>query len=145
MTLQAIAPDDRIGDQRVRGHDTTQQEGGRRCVTKHGDGHDIRQDEGHEAREQTEDHKRTGLFLHTLHIHLQTCQEHDIIESHPPEQFEGVVTFQDIEAILADDHTRQHHPDDMRNAQFTHHDRRNKDNHQHHKEDQCGVCDREIL
>ena len=48
------------------------------------------------------------MFLHALHIHFQSSQEHDIIESYPTKQFKGVVTHQDIETILADHHACQH-------------------------------------
>ena len=84
------------------------------------------------------------MFLHALHIHFQSGQEHNVIKSHPAEQFKGVVTHQDVETILPDHHTRQHHTDDMRNTQFTHHNRCNEDDQQHHKEDQRGVCDWQI-
>ena len=68
------------------------------------------------------------MFLHALHIHLQSGEEHDIVKSHSSKQFKRVVTLKNIEAILSDHHTSQHHADDMRNTQFTHHDRCEEDN-----------------
>ena len=144
MTLETIAPDDGVGDQRVRSHDTAQQERGGVGVAQHGLCHDVCQYQRYKTGEQSEDDEAAGVLLHTLHVHLQSGKEHDIVETHTTEEFEGVVALQDIEAILSDDDTCQHHADDVRDAQLTHHDRRQKDNHQHHKEDQCGVGNREI-
>ena len=84
------------------------------------------------------------MFLHALHIHLQSCKEHNIIESHPAKKFKGVVAFKNIETILSNHYTRQHHTDDVRNTQLTHHNWRKEDDQQHHKEDQCRVSNRQI-
>ena len=84
------------------------------------------------------------MFLRALHVHLQSGQEHDVVESHPAEELKGVVALQDVESILPDDDTRQHHADDMGDAQLTHHDRRKENDQQHHKEDKCGVGDWQI-
>ena len=84
------------------------------------------------------------MLLHTLHIHLQSGEEHDIVKAHATEEFKGVVALQDMETVLADGDTCKHHTDDMRNAQFAHHNRGKQNDHQHHKEDQCGVGNWEI-
>ena len=104
-------------------------------VVQHRLSHDIGKQKGYKAGEQTEDEKTVGVLLHTFHVHLQSGKEHNIIESYASEQLERVVALQNVEAILSDDDTCQHHADDMRNTQFTHHDRRKQNNHQHHKED----------
>ena len=141
MTLQAVAPNDGIGDEGVRRHDTSQQERGGWGVREDGRCHRIGEDEGHKACQQSKHDKRACILLDALHVHLKTCEEHDVVEAYPSEQLKRVVTLQDVEAILSDHHACQHHPDDMRNTQFAHHDRCEEDDQQHHKEDQCGVCD----
>ena len=84
------------------------------------------------------------MLLHALHVHLQTCEEHDVVESHSAEELEGVVALKDVESVFSDQDARQYHTDDMRDTQLTHHDRSKENNQQHHKEDQCGVGDGEI-
>ena len=75
------------------------------------------------------------MFLHTLRVHLQSSEEHDVVKSYTSKEFKGVVALQNIKAILPDDDTCEHHTDDMRNTQFTHHDRGKQNDHQHHKKD----------
>ena len=110
-----------------------------------GGGHDISKTEGNEAGQTAEDEELPRVFLDTLHVHFQSCEEHDVVESDSPEELEGVVTLQDIQPVLANEHTRQHHTDDMGNPQLTHNDRCREDNQQHHEEDERGVGDGEIL
>ena len=90
-------------------------------VTQYRLRHHVGQYQGHETGEQSEDDKATGVFLHPLHVHLESSEEHDVVETHAAEEFERVVALQDVEAILSDDDTRQYHTDDVRNTQFTHH------------------------
>ena len=62
-------------------------------VVQHRLSHDIGKQKGYKAGEQAEDDKMSGVLLHTFHVHLQSCQEHNIIESHASEQFERVVAL----------------------------------------------------
>ena len=139
VPLQAIAADDGIGNERVRGHDTAQQERRRRRVVQQRDGHQVRQSQGHQTRQQSEDEEPLLVLLHALHVHLQSGQEHDVVETDAPEQFERVVALQDVQAVLPHDDARQHHADDVRNPQLAHDDRGKQDNEQHHEEYQRGV------
>ena len=56
------------------------------------------------------------MLLHTFHVHLQSGQEHNIVETYPTKKFERVVANQNIKTILTDDDTRQDHANDMRNS-----------------------------
>ena len=123
MTLQTISTYDRIGNQRVRRHDTSQQERGCRRVVEQGNRHDVGEHQWDKTREQSEKQEPPRVFLHTLHIHLESGQEHDVVKAYPAKELERVVANQNIETILADGDTRKYHSDDMRNTQFTHHDR----------------------
>ena len=80
------------------------------------------------------------MFLHALHVHLQSRQEHDIAESDASEQFERVVTFQNVQAVLADKHTCQHHANDVRDTQFTHDNWGKQNDAKHDEEYQRRVC-----
>ena len=109
------------------------------------DGAEIRQDKRHHEGEKTENQETSLVFLHTLHVHLQSGQEHDVVQSHTPEKLKRRVAFQNVEAILPHKHTRQHHADDVRNAQLAHDDGGKQNDAEHDKENQCRVCDGEIM
>ena len=47
--------------------------------------------------------------------------------------------------IGLDEHTCQHHSDDVRDTEFTHDDRGKEDDEEHYEEYQRRVCDREVL
>ena len=144
MALQAVAADDGVGDEGVRGHDAAQQEGGRGRIAEQGGGHDEGQDEGHEAREQSEDKELPRVALHALQVHLQSGEEHNVVEAHAAEDLKRDVALQDVESVFSDGDTGQHHSDDVGDAQLAHDDRRKQDNHQHHEEDHRGVGNGEI-
>ena len=41
------------------------------------------------------------MTAEATHIHLQAGQEHNIINTHLPEEYEGSITGQDAQAMLA--------------------------------------------
>ena len=109
-------------------------------------------DEGHgtaeggdDGGEQSEDDKAARVLLHALHVHLESGEEHDVEHPHFSEQFEGVVTFQDIEAIFAYYDAGEHHADDMGDAQLAHDDGGKQDDAQHDEENQRGVSDGKVM
>ena len=114
------------------------------AVAQYGPRHDVGEDQGYETGEQTEDQKLSGLAPDTLQVHLETGQEHDIVESDASEDLEGDIALQDVQTIFTDDDTRQYHTNDVRNAQFTHDNRRKENNHQHDEENHRGVSYWEI-
>ena len=65
-------------------------------------------------------------------------------QDHLTKQFERRVAFQNVQAVLANEYTCQHHSDNMRNTQFTHDDRGKQDDEQHHAENNRGTRDRQI-
>ena len=107
-------------------------------------GHEVGEPQGYEAGEQSEDDVVSGVLLHALDVHLQSGEEHDVIESYASEELEGAVALQNVQAELPDEHTCQYHANDMRNPEFTHDDRGKQDDEQHHEEDERGVGDGEI-
>ena len=84
------------------------------------------------------------MALHALQVHLQCGEKHDVIETHASEQFKTVVTHEYVEPVFAHEHAGKHHSDDVGNAQLAHDDGGQKDNQQHHEENQCGVGDGKI-
>ena len=60
-------------------------------------------------------------------------------DNNKEEELETAVPLQDVEAILADDHPRQNHADNVRNTQASQDDGRKKNNHQHQEEYPGGV------
>ena len=139
MTLQSVTPDDGVGDERVRGHDTTYEEGGTAGVAQHRPGHDVGHDERYETGEQTERQELIGVLLQAFQVHLQSGEEHDIVETYTAKDLERHVALQDIETIMSHGDTCQYHADDVRDAQFAHHNRCKENDKQHHEEDQRGV------
>ena len=123
MTLQTVTTHDGVGYQRVRRHDTTQQKRGRRGIAQQRGRQQIGERQRYQTGEQAEDQKTVGVLLHTLQVHLQAGEEHDIIKTHPAEQLEGVIALQDIKAIRTYGDARHHHTDDMGNPQLSHDDR----------------------
>ena len=144
MALQAVSADYGISDKRVRRHNTSQQERCCRRVTEQGYRHYVGEYQRDKARKQSEKQEPPRVFLYALHIHLESGKEHDVVKTYPAEELERVVANKNIESILADGDTRKHHTDDMRNTQFTHHDRSKQNNQQNHKKDKSWVCNRQI-
>ena len=144
VALQSVARDDGVGYQRVRRHDAAQQKRCRVAVAQHRARHAVGQRQRNEARQHAEHQEAARVLLHALQVHLQSRQEHDVQQTHLAEQLERRVAHQHVQPVLSDDHARQHHADDVRNAQLAHDDGGKQDNHQHDKEYQCRARNREI-
>ena len=112
---------------------------------QHGNTGEPCQQKRHNECEYAEDTYLQAVFAQVFHVHLQTGKEHNVIHSHFSEQFEGVIRSQDIQTMLAHNDSCYHHTNDMRNTQLAHYDRSKQYDHQHDKENQCRVGDREIL
>ena len=144
MLLQTVFADDGVGDERIGREDTCQQHRGQGRIAQQMDAGKVGADEGDEKREQSEDDELQPLLLQVAEVHLQSGQEHDVEQAHLAEEFERGVTLQDVQSVFAHSHTRQHHTDDVGDAQFAADDGRQKNDAEHHKEDGCGVCDGKI-
>ena len=105
---------------------------------------EVCQHERQREREQTESEEAALVALYALHVHLQRGEEHDVVESDLAEQLERVVARKDVETVLADCYSGEHHANDMRDAQLAHDDRGKQNDEHHHKEYQGGVGYREI-
>ena len=121
---KAVAHDYWVGDDGVRGVHTGQEHGGHHAVLKHGavdyEAHQHRYDEGHQPVGE-----RPHAVLHEVgHVHLEAGEEHDVVQADVPEEVERVVLGQDVEPVRADHNPREHHADDVRDAQLAHDDGR---------------------
>ena len=80
---------------------------------------------------QAKNHKLVLRLPHTLQVHLQTGEEHDVEHAYLAKQLEGVVALEDIETVFAHQHSRKYHADDMGYPQLTHDDGGKQDDAEH--------------
>ena len=102
-------------------------------IVEEGDARQIGDDEGNEEGKETEDTHLAQILAQALKVHLQSCEEDDIEQTDAPEEFEGGVALQDIEPVLTDENTRQHHADDVGDTQFAHNDGSYEDDEKHYE------------
>ena len=143
VSLKSVTANDGVSDKRIRGHQRGQEQRSSRGVVQKGCSQQINKAKRHDKRGQTEHHKAVLVAFKTAAVHLKSCQKHDVIQAHAPEEFERVVSFQNVKPVFAHCNARQHHANDMGDAQFAHHDRGKKDDKHHDEEDQRGVGDGE--
>ena len=98
-----------------------------------------------QERHYTEEPYPPPALPHALKVHLQSREEHYVEQSHPSEQLEGVVADEDVQSVFADDNAGEHHANEVWYAQLPHDYRREEDNQHDDKEDQCRVCNWEVL
>ena len=144
LALQSIAADNGVRDKCVRRHDTGQQQGGSRRIAQQADTCDVVYRKGYGKGQQTKDQRTVFVALQAVEIHLQRGKEHDVVEAYPAEEFKGGVAREDVQPVLTNEYTGQHHANDMRDAQLAHDDRSQQDDEQYHEEDQRGVGDGEV-
>ena len=145
MSRQSVSSYYRIGYQRIRSHDCRKQKRCQRDIAQKTDTHKIGHCKGDKEGQHTENHHPITVFLQSLHIHFQTCKEHDIVQSYTSKKFKRGITLKNIQSIFSNKDTCQHHTNDMWNAQSSHDDRRKQYHQQNNKENQCRVGYREIL
>ena len=117
MARHAVADDDGICHQRVRGIHTCQQDGSQHAVLQQRDVRHQPDAYRHDEGKQPQHQRLAPVLLEVAHVHLQPGKKHDVVQPHLAEEFEAAVAHQDVEAVLADDKPRQYHADDVRNAQ----------------------------
>ena len=122
VACQSVPSYDGVGDQRVRGHDGCKQEGCQRRVVQQPRRHGVGYRKGCKESKHAENSHAAAVPLQSLHVHLQSGKEHDVIESDTSEKLKRGVALQYVQSVLSHDDTRQHHADDMRNAQPSHDD-----------------------
>ena len=141
MPRHAIAPHNGVCHQGVRCQNTGKQQ---RCAhtepqQRHAYPHTDAK--GDEEREHPEYKRLREVLLEVLQVHLQTGQEHDVVDTHLAEQLETAVALQDVETILAYHHAGQNHTDDVGDAQAAQEDRCKEYDHEHQEEYPSGVRD----
>ena len=144
VALQTVLAHDGVGNERVARHDAAEQQCRLLRVAHHADAGKVHQHEGRQERQQTECQHLSDVLSQALHVHLQSCEEHDVVESYLSEEFERVVALQDVQPVLSHNDSREHHSDDVRNAEPVHHHRCHQYNDQHNEKYPCAVSDREI-
>ena len=122
MACQSVPSYDGVGYQCVRGHDGCKQKGAQRRIVQQSGCHGVSHSERYEKGQQPEDGHAVAVLFQPLHVHFQTGKEHDIIEADTSEKLKRGITLQYVQSVLPHDDTRQHHADDMRNAQPSHDD-----------------------
>ena len=145
MSLQSVFAYDGVGDERVRRHDAAQQQGCRLTVAYDVHAAPVGQSEGDEEREESEEENLHPVALHSLDVHLQSGEEHDVIQTHLAEQLERTVALQDIESVFAHHHSGENHPHDMWDTQLAHDYRSRENDEEHHEEYRRGVRNGQII
>ncbi len=134
VLLQTVARHYGVRHEGVAGHDAAKQERRRDAVAQTDDAYGEDGDEGYTEGKQPEDAHLAQVLLQSLHVHLQSGKEHDVEQTHTTEKLERRVALQDVETILADSNTGQHHTYDMWNTQFAHHYRSEEYDEEHDEE-----------
>ncbi len=141
LAVDAVPRDDGVGYQRVRGVHAGQQQGGHEGVVEHvkvdPEAYAQRDDEGEDAQDERLDADALEVF----HVHLQSREEHDVVESHLSEKLEAAVERQEVQSVLPYGYPRQNHADNVRDAEPLKHDGREQNNRQHEEEYPCRVGD----
>ena len=139
VTIQAVAPHDRIGDQRMTGIETGQQQTGGQTVVEQPQTRPQAEQERDGKGQDTETEPSLPVMLHAAHLQLQTGKEHYIIYTHLTEQLEGTVVSQQIEAVGTDKDACQDKTDDRRNTKPPEQQRHHQDDAHYHGEYPCRV------
>ena len=63
------------------------------AVAKEPNRREIGEDEWREERQQAEERHAWDVLAQAIHVHLQCCQEHDVVESHLSKQLERCVAL----------------------------------------------------
>ena len=134
MARQSITPHDGVTHQRMARKDTRQQQRSRHLETEQPVTSGKAQHKRHQRRHTAEQTTAQLILFQAREVHLETCQEHDVVDAHLTEKFERVVPFQQVEAVLTHEHTGQNHADEMRNAQPRKEHRRQQNDGEHKEE-----------
>ena len=81
-----------------------------------GNSHQVSQSQRYQTGQQSEDEKTLFVAFDTFHVHLQTGQEHDVIESYASKKVERAVALQNVQSVLAYEDASKYQTDDMRNT-----------------------------
>ena len=76
--------------------------------------HPSRQ-EGNGKGKQSEYRAQPTVSGKVSHVHLQSGQEHDVVNAYLAEQLKAAVAFQDVQSVWPYDDSCQDKSDDMRN------------------------------
>ena len=95
---------------------------------------DKAQQEGYKECQHTEFKAVTPIMLHTAHVQLQSCQKHDVIDTHLSKQFKGTVAVQNVQTKFPNQHASQNKTYDMWNTKPTQQQRSKKNDAKHNTE-----------
>ena len=143
------------GHGRVATYPITQHDGGRRPMLR--GIHAGQQYRGHEVEVQQVDARQgaqyhgdekcvyaeddaAGFYLaEVVEVHFESHQKHEVEQPHVAEYLETAVVVEKVEAVGAEERSRQNHADDVGNVQLVEQEGSKQDNGQHDKEYQYRV------
>ena len=139
LARDAVADDNGIGHQRMRGIHTGQQDGSDEAVLEQKHiGHHTDAD-GDDESQQAQRHRFATVLLEVGHVHLQARQKHDVINTYLAKKLKTAVAHQDVKPMFSDSQSGQNHADDVRDAQLGQQDRRKQNDEQYKEENPCRV------
>ena len=118
----------------MRGQDAAQQQRGWHGKMQGKARHKESQQSRHQEGEEAEAYTHTAMASETTHIHLQTREEHDIVDADLSEELKRGIASQHVETMLTQHHTGQDEADDVWNVQTPEDDRRQQQNEEHDEE-----------
>ena len=139
VASQAVAPNNRIGDERMAGINAGHQEAGAHAQAQHPDTRNQAKHEGNGKGEDAETEALVAVVLNAAHLQLQASKEHDVVNAHLPENLKAPVVRQQIESIRPNEYAGHNKADDGRNPESPEQQRSKQNDAQHHKEYPCGV------
>ena len=130
-----------IGNESVRGVHGAEQ--------KRGSPVEMQQEHRAEHAEHKRNHKREHAEKHAsaevepqmVYVYLQPRKEHEVEQTHLPENGEARIVVEHIEAIGTHYHAGHYHAHDVRNLKPREQQRRQQDDDEHHREYGYGLCD----
>ena len=128
----------------MRSKDTGQQQRGEPGVTQHVVAHQQAPHKGNDKGHPAEEESPAAVAGKVTHIHLQSGQEHDVVDAHLAKEFETAVAFKHIKAMLAYQYTGQYQSDNVRDTQPAQQHGGEQNHGQHKEKNPCGVSNRQL-
>ena len=143
VACDAEFADDGVGDERLRGEQSGQQDRGvdreSQDVIPGQDAEGQRDTEGVES----EDEASPAVFLEIGHVHVEAREEHDVQEAGRSREDDAAVAQHEVQAVGADHRTRDDEPQQIGDFEFVQQQRSREDDDQNQHELQDRVLERQ--
>ena len=83
----------------------------------------------------------TDVLLESFQVHLESCEEHDVVDAYLPEEFEAAVACEDVEAVFPDDGSRENESYEVGDVEPSEDDGGEQNDAKHDEEDPSRVSD----